>query len=310
MEKKEPKREGRKILEKDHKGWIFLKGQQEYQGIDIKMLQYNKIPGFLELRIRYVDEECLYYYDASGLCSLMEYLNGKQLDYKKIKAFYGDIVRIYRSCKEYFLQEENCILQPEYLFWNERKGKWKVCYFPEFGESPDKQLEELNQYLLQKINHQDKQGVKFLYGIYELIQQEGYYLEGIEDYIREFAEKEKGVEENEVIRTRKKGRKEETPVFSLKKITPCYSAPDRVEITSNDFRIGRLEDNDLVLPIAQISRRHAKIMVEKNRLYLYDFQSTNGTSVNGIKIAGNQEVSCREKDVISFGSLSYEIQRI
>lgn len=296
-------------LKRDDRGWIFLKGKSGYQGIDIKMLQHNKIQGFLNLQIRHIDENCFYYYDASGMCSLKDYLDGKQADYKTIRGIYRDIAKIYRNCQEYFLQEKNCILQPEYLFWNGRKGEWRGCYVPDFGRNPQEQLEELNQFLLQKINHKDKQCVKFIYGIYERIQQEGDYLEGIEGYIRGFAAEEEKIKERKDVRRERTKRKRKQPTFYLKKVTPCYGIPELVEITSSDFRVGRLEENDLVLPMAQISRRHARITVERSRLYIYDCQSTNGVSVNGKKIAGNQEVSCQEKDVISFGNISYKIQR-
>lgn len=297
------------IPERDEKGWIYVEGQKEYQGIDLKMLQHNTIPGFLELRVRYVDQQCRYYYDASGLCSFAEYLKGKQIDYKTIKDFYGDIVRIYRNCQEYFLREDNCILQPDYLFLNKRKGEWKVCYFPGFERSPEKQLEELNQYLLKKINHGDKQGVRFLYGIYELIQQEGYRIEEMEEYIRRFLEEEKEIKEEKKVERIRKKKKEKNAAFFLKRISFCYSAPDRIELFSGTFWIGRTGDNDLMIPATQISRRHAKITIEDDKVYLNDCQSTNGTYLNGIKIAGNQEVSCQEKDVISFGNISYELEK-
>lgn len=298
------------VFEKDGKGEIILKCRQEYSGVDIKMLQHNKISGFLNLRIRHIDEYCIYSYDVSGCCTLAEYLTGKQIDYKMIKELYRDIVRIYKNCQEYFLQEGKCILQPENIYWNERKREWQICYFPESITNIEEQLELLNQYLLKKVNHKDKQCVKFMYGVYELIQQKGYYLEGIERYIREFIFQEEGKREQKDERKKKKVKSRQAPVFCLKKSVRDHSIPDRIEMITGDFRIGRLEDNDLVLPVAQVSRRHAKIRVEENRLYLYDCQSTNGTSLNGTKIAGNQEVSCQEKDVISFGNISYTIEKI
>lgn len=311
MEKRENKENNSSvIIEKDGKEGIFFKCQKEYSGVDIKMLQHNIISGFLNLRIRHVDEYCIYFYDVTGCCSLTEYFIGKQIDYKMIKKLYRDITEIYRNCQEYFLQERNCILQPEYLYWNERKREWMICYIPESKTSAEEQLELLNQYLLRQINHKDKQCVKFIYGIYELIQQKGYYLDGMERYIGEFILEENSEEQQKKVVGKKRVKSKQTPVFRLKKNVRDSCIPDRVEMSTGEFRIGRLEDNDLVLPMAQISRRHAKITIEEDGLYLYDCQSTNGTSLNGIKIAGNQEVSCQEKDVISFGNISYIIEKI
>ncbi len=297
-------------FQRDEKGSIFVPGDPNYQGVDLKMFQYNKIEGFVPMKLRYINEQCLYYYDISSNCSLVEYLEGKTADYKLIKGIYQSIIEAYRSCRECFLQEQYCLLQPEYIFWNRRRGEWRICYIPGYDVRQELQLETLTQYLLKKINHNDKLCVKFIYGMYELIQQKEVYLEELEQYLVDFLrQEEEGNINREKSVERKVRKKGKITEYYLKKKSSGYGVPDIVEITSHDFRIGRLEDNDLVLPIAQVSRRHAKITVEENKLYLYDCQSTNGTLLNGAKLAGNREVSCREKDVISFGTVSYEINK-
>lgn len=47
-------------------------------------------------------------------------------------------------------------------------------------------------------------------------------------------------------------------------------------------RIGSLPDNEIHLPSAGVSRRHAEIRVEKARVQVRDLQSKNGTRVNGV----------------------------
>ncbi len=45
--------------------------------------------------------------------------------------------------------------------------------------------------------------------------------------------------------------------------------------------IGRQEDNDIVIPDASVSRHHAGIESDGNAFYLTDYQSRNGSFVNG-----------------------------
>jgi uncharacterized protein (TIGR02996 family) len=54
---------------------------------------------------------------------------------------------------------------------------------------------------------------------------------------------------------------------------------DRDEIT-----IGRVQDNDIVLPMGNVSKRHARIVHRDGRLIMVDLKSTNGTYVNGRKL--------------------------
>ncbi|MFH0962650.1 MAG: FHA domain-containing serine/threonine-protein kinase [Planctomycetota bacterium] len=52
------------------------------------------------------------------------------------------------------------------------------------------------------------------------------------------------------------------------------------EITSLPLRIGRSSKNDIVLDDHSVSRRHARILLQDNRLLILDENSSNGTFVN------------------------------
>jgi pSer/pThr/pTyr-binding forkhead associated (FHA) protein len=47
-----------------------------------------------------------------------------------------------------------------------------------------------------------------------------------------------------------------------------------------------------------VSRRHAKITLEDNKLYLYDLGSASGTRINGVSLSGRIEL--RDGDMIEF----------
>lgn len=53
---------------------------------------------------------------------------------------------------------------------------------------------------------------------------------------------------------------------------------------ANGFVIGRDEKNDIVVPLSYVSRNHAKIALRKQKLYIEDLNSSNGTYVNGDSI--------------------------
>jgi hypothetical protein len=71
-----------------------------------------------------------------------------------------------------------------------------------------------------------------------------------------------------------------------------------VPLTADPVTVGRDPRNDIVLDDRRVSRRHAEVRLRLGRYTLYDLQSTNGTFVNGRRIA---EMVLSDKDRITIG---------
>ncbi|HEX2619428.1 MAG TPA: FHA domain-containing protein, partial [Phototrophicaceae bacterium] len=68
------------------------------------------------------------------------------------------------------------------------------------------------------------------------------------------------------------------------------------------IKIGRSNENDIIIPVKGVSRFHAELKRENGQLLLEDKNSTNGTTINGIQIsgqyiirAGDEVLLCDEK---------------
>ncbi|MBN2525457.1 MAG: FHA domain-containing protein [Deltaproteobacteria bacterium] len=59
-----------------------------------------------------------------------------------------------------------------------------------------------------------------------------------------------------------------------------------VECTKSAVTLGRLQGNDIVLPLGNVSKKHAQIQLINKEFTVTDIGSTNGTYVNGRKITG------------------------
>ena len=78
-------------------------------------------------------------------------------------------------------------------------------------------------------------------------------------------------------------------------------------IDSSPFVVGRQTEASLSIPSATVSRRHAELEMVDQQLVLRDLGSTNGTSVNGIRI----EESCavHHGDLIQFGQVVFRVTK-
>ena len=85
------------------------------------------------------------------------------------------------------------------------------------------------------------------------------------------------------------------------------SGDERSEVFDTDeISVGRVQGNDLLLPRGNVSKHHARIVHREGRFILTDLKSTNGTYVNGRRIA--QATIVREGDRIQIGDFVLRVQ--
>ncbi|MFN8532889.1 MAG: FHA domain-containing protein [Dehalococcoidia bacterium] len=84
--------------------------------------------------------------------------------------------------------------------------------------------------------------------------------------------------------------------------------PARRRRIEKRLNIGRAPDNDLVLEAKPISRYHASIEVDRSGIRVQDLRSTNGTRVNGRKIAA--AVTLAPDDEITIGGFRLLVCRV
>jgi len=74
----------------------------------------------------------------------------------------------------------------------------------------------------------------------------------------------------------------------------------------HEINVGRVQGNDLMLPKGNVSKRHARLLFRDGRVIVTDLKSTNGTYVNGRKIA--QATIVREGDKIYVGDFVLRVE--
>jgi serine/threonine protein kinase len=73
--------------------------------------------------------------------------------------------------------------------------------------------------------------------------------------------------------------------------------------------IGRDTGNDIVIPVQQVSRHHAWIHCDQAGCRVTDTGSTNGTSINGVRIPARQPRPLQSGDVLGIGPATLLVTR-
>ncbi|MCS7064256.1 MAG: FHA domain-containing protein [Methylacidiphilales bacterium] len=76
-------------------------------------------------------------------------------------------------------------------------------------------------------------------------------------------------------------------------------------LTQNIHTVGRLEDNDIVIPHPSLSGHHAELSTNGQDYTLTDLSSTNGTYVNEERI---DKIKLRSGNIIRFGNVEFLYQ--
>src|SRR5437870_45570 len=82
-------------------------------------------------------------------------------------------------------------------------------------------------------------------------------------------------------------------------INPTSSSRREIALARSIVSIGRDPSNDVVLPDAMVSRRHAVIEYRGSQYFLRDCNSSNGSLVNGDRVS---ERNLRDGDLVAIGT--------
>jgi len=82
-------------------------------------------------------------------------------------------------------------------------------------------------------------------------------------------------------------------------------AGERLDVSRGTVRIGRAEDNDLMLDDDRVSRHHGQLAARQGTIVYSDLGSTNGSFVNGVRVT---EIVLGPGDVLHLGGSTLTIE--
>lgn len=80
---------------------------------------------------------------------------------------------------------------------------------------------------------------------------------------------------------------------------------DSYDSTPNEISVGRASYNDITIADYVISKKQAIITIFYDKYFITDLDSTNGTTVNGVRIKPGEKVELERNAVIAFGRYSF-----
>lgn len=131
-----------------------------------QMLLYNQGEGRLEFSKQEKDGVEFFCYKVTGKKALNSIYAVMPIREQQIRGILSQLFDVLQNGREYLLCEEDFVLAPNYIFATLPQMELEFCYVPGYGVPLREQLEGLFEYLLNRVDYEDKQAVSLLYDCY------------------------------------------------------------------------------------------------------------------------------------------------
>ena len=194
--------------------YVILQEEKEPDtaSYQIRMLLTNAIPGLLDCKIGKMDDKTLFYYEVTSRQSLQSVFEQRSIGAEVLRKLFEQLLDLLEELGQYLLAPDGLVLQPELVFADANLENFSFCYLPgkqRHTECFQKQIRELMEYLLPKLDHQEQDAVVLGYGLYREISAEIFSVETIQALLYQTGKEKKETTEQE---GKERSREENPPV--------------------------------------------------------------------------------------------------
>lgn len=150
---------------------------------DEKMMLRRKLPGLLSVERCNIDGVGQYWYNISGKQSLDTFCRIQNIGVEFVERMIISICSEIEILERNFLDQNCLLLDPEQIFISNQNQEVIFAVYPGHHESLAVGFQQLMEYLLTKIDHEDPEAVRSGYMIYEKTLDEAYNIMDIRDEI-------------------------------------------------------------------------------------------------------------------------------
>lgn len=158
---------------------LYEKEEPDTSSYQMRMLVGNTIPSILKCRIQGVDGQFMVCYDITSKQSLLSLYEEKKMGYEDLQMILGGFVQVMEEMSEYLLNPCRLLLKPEYMYVDIEKRQLYFCYLPGYDQDVRQKFQELTEYILPILDHEDQRAVMLGYGIYRRALEDSFHLEYI-----------------------------------------------------------------------------------------------------------------------------------
>ena len=146
---------------------LYEEEEPDTSSYQMRMLVGNTIPSVLKCRVQGVDGQFMVCFDITSKQSVLSLYEEKKIGYEDLQMILGGFVQVMEEMAEYLLNPSRLLLKPEYMYVDVEKRQLYFCYLPGYDQDVRQEFQELTEYILPLLDHEDSRAVMLGYGIYK-----------------------------------------------------------------------------------------------------------------------------------------------
>ena len=144
---------------------LILAEDLDHDKYAFKMLEKNKIKGVLTCKESMEDGRFYLHIDITGKKNLYQEYQEKEMNLQEMTYLFQGFICILERLRDYLLTEKMVVLEPELIYKDIEDGSISILVVP--WEREDRApFRKLAEFLLEKMNHLDKNGISAAYQFY------------------------------------------------------------------------------------------------------------------------------------------------
>ena len=167
-------------LREMRQNYLMIQVEEEQgQGYEARMMIGNTIEGLLRFRMKKNDGTWKFCYEITSKQPLSRVLEKTAVNASQIRRMLLEIARTLTRMEDYLLSEEQILMEPDYIYIDPEDYHPFLCLVPGKRGNFPQEFSLFLQFLLEKVNHEDKEAVVLIYGLYRESLKENYGLDNL-----------------------------------------------------------------------------------------------------------------------------------
>lgn len=156
---------------KDGTSNVMIVKNQKIEKDDYKfqMVINNAIDGIVPMSIKTVNNIDELHYQVTSMISLENMYAGKKMSGEELCSLVRNIEILLERTREYLLDFNDIMFDPEFIYIKKQTGKYEFCYIPQKRKGFYEELKKLFDSILEYIDYKDKNAVIMAYELQQMV---------------------------------------------------------------------------------------------------------------------------------------------